>query len=62
MKVYLGGGRKQFIPTPKKNSVRGGLRNDGRNLIDEWVADRNNVGKALYVDNRVSGSESPYSK
>lgn len=53
-KVYLGGGRNQFLPTLKKNSIgEDGLRNDGRNLIDEWLAGRSNAGKAVYVDNKV---------
>lgn len=55
LQVYLGGGLKQFVPNNKKNISFGeaGLRNDGRNLIDEWVSERCNDGKAVYVDNKV---------
>ncbi|GMQ84013.1 MAG: alkaline phosphatase [Gammaproteobacteria bacterium] len=40
--VALGGGRQYFMPEQK------GKRKDGRNLIDEWLATRNN---AAYVWN-----------
>lgn len=53
VKVYLGGGRKHFLSTAKKNSVQAGFRNDGRNLIDEWVSDKRDKGTAIYVDNKV---------
>lgn len=53
LKVILGGGQKQFLPTKKKNSVKGGLRNDERNLIDEWLVERSKIGKSVFVDDRV---------
>lgn len=52
IKVILGGGRNQFLPTKKKNSVKGGFRNDERNLIDEWLAQRSKTGSSVFVDDR----------
>lgn len=51
-KVILGGGRKNFIPTTKQD-VDGeyGLRTDGKDLIEEWIAGRS--GNATYITTSV---------
>jgi alkaline phosphatase len=50
LKVVLGGGRKNLIPkTEKDEEGRPGLRNDGRNIIDEWIKDKSGKGKAKYI-------------
>ncbi|KAG4078186.1 hypothetical protein HA402_002238 [Bradysia odoriphaga] len=55
MQVFLGGGRSRFVPTGKKNSEKkGGLRNDERNLIDEWLAQRSVTGRPVFVNDRKS--------
>jgi alkaline phosphatase len=50
IKVFLGGGRRNFINTTEvDNEGRPGYRTDGRNLINEWVTERNKIGNAKYV-------------
>lgn len=50
MKVILGGGRRGFINTTMQdNEGRSGLRTDGRNLIDEWLEERNKDGDAKFI-------------
>jgi alkaline phosphatase len=50
IKVFLGGGRRNFINTTEvDNEGRPGYRTDGRNLIDEWATERNKIGNAKYV-------------
>lgn len=51
-KVILGGGRKNFIPTTKQDDDGlYGLRTDGKNLIEEWIAGRE--GNATYITTNV---------
>ncbi|KAG4078108.1 hypothetical protein HA402_002159 [Bradysia odoriphaga] len=58
MQVFLGGGQSRFVPTGKKNSEKkGGLRNDERNLIDEWLAQRSVTGRPVFVNDRVNNFE-----
>lgn len=54
LNVVLGGGTREFLPTTVVDA-RGdtGLRTDGRNLINEWLAERGRSGRAAYVDNKV---------
>ncbi|KAG5683693.1 hypothetical protein PVAND_012959 [Polypedilum vanderplanki] len=48
-KVILGGGTRHFLNTTMQNEEgRAGERTDGRNLIDEWLQERNKIGKAKY--------------
>lgn len=50
LKVILGGGRAYFINnTELDDERRPGLRTDGRNLIDEWMAERSKNGNAKFV-------------
>lgn len=50
LKVILGGGRKVFINTTARDDEgRPGLRTDGRNLIDEWLREKQNRGVAKYI-------------
>lgn len=52
-KVILGGGRRQFINnTQMDEEGKVGSRTDGKNLIDEWLVERNKVGKAEYIWNK----------
>lgn len=51
LNVVLGGGRREFLPREVTGGGEG-IRNDGRNLIDEWL--REKEGKGVYVENRVS--------
>lgn len=60
LKVFLGGGRNQFVPTGTRNSSKGGLRNDKRNLIDEWLVQRSLTGKPFFVDDKVDQFESKH--
>ncbi|KAJ6638233.1 Membrane-bound alkaline phosphatase [Pseudolycoriella hygida] len=65
IKVYLGGGGKQLVPTTKNYFNETGLRTDGRNLIEEWILERSKTGKSLYVDDKekllnVNSSEVDY--
>lgn len=47
LNVAFGGGKRHFLP----NTVSGGMRSDGKNLINEFMA-KNSDGKVLYA--RVS--------
>ena len=41
--MILGGGRRHFFPkdlTDIQNANRTGRRSDGRNLVEDWVADK----------------------
>lgn len=42
LNVILGGGRLQLLPSSEQDPESGenGLRNDGRNLIQEWISDK----------------------
>ncbi|KAI0239472.1 Alkaline phosphatase, tissue-nonspecific isozyme [Lamellibrachia satsuma] len=40
IRVVMGGGRREFLP----QSINGGKRNDGRNLIKEWLRKKKNSG------------------
>ncbi|CRK87690.1 CLUMA_CG001481, isoform A [Clunio marinus] len=58
LKVILGCGRRNFINTTAVDEEgRPGLRSDGRNLIDEWLEERNKSGKAIYVGHRQELNE-----
>ncbi|KAG5667737.1 hypothetical protein PVAND_015707 [Polypedilum vanderplanki] len=49
-KVILGCGRREFLNTTERDEENGaGRRTDGRNLINEWLEERNKVGNAQYV-------------
>ncbi|KAG5683698.1 hypothetical protein PVAND_012964 [Polypedilum vanderplanki] len=53
IKVALGGGRRSFLPTSVVDEEgTSGFRQDGRNLINEYLADRSRKGTAKYVWNR----------
>jgi alkaline phosphatase len=50
LKVIFGCGRAQFINnTNVDDEGRSGLRTDGRNVIDEWMAERSKDGEAKFV-------------
>ncbi|XP_072035051.1 alkaline phosphatase-like [Amphiura filiformis] len=52
VKVILGGGRQYFYPndiSDPEYSNRNGNREDGRNLIEEWLASHDNDSTARYV-------------
>lgn len=52
-KVILGGGRRQFInETEVDEENQPGRRTDGKNLINEWLEERNKIGKAEYVTHK----------
>ncbi|CRL01810.1 CLUMA_CG015026, isoform A [Clunio marinus] len=58
VKVILGCGRRSFINTTTVDEEgRPGLRSDARNLIDEWLEERNKNGKAKYVGHRQELNE-----
>ena len=52
----MGGGRSSFMPTSKTdyggNPLLRGIRQDGRNLIDEWRLARAKLGRADFVWNK----------
>ncbi|XP_071785567.1 alkaline phosphatase-like [Asterias amurensis] len=54
--VAMGGGRSSFMPTSKTdyggNPLLRGIRQDGRNLIDEWRLARAKLGRADFVWNK----------
>ncbi|XP_046966050.1 membrane-bound alkaline phosphatase-like [Vanessa cardui] len=52
--VVLGGGRKNFYPTTEKDAQGYfGVRNDGRNLIREWLLKKESLGaRPKYVYNK----------
>lgn len=53
LKVILGGGRRNFITTTTTDEEgTKGVRQDGRNLIKEWVTKRSKLGSAKYVWNK----------
>lgn len=55
LKVVLGGGRREFRDnTMTDEEGVNGYRQDGRDLIAEWLADRSEHGKAAYVWNEQS--------
>lgn len=50
LKVILGCGRRHFInETMHDEEKQQGSRTDGKNLIDEWLDDRNKNGNAKYI-------------
>lgn len=52
LKVIMGGGRREFRDQSMMDEEAGmGYRHDGRNLIDEWLADRSKRGNASFVWN-----------
>ncbi|CAG9810269.1 unnamed protein product [Chironomus riparius] len=52
-KVILGCGRRNFINATVRDEENVlGRRTDGRNLIEEWIQERNQAGKAEYVWHR----------
>lgn len=55
LQVALGGGAREFLPNTYVDA-RGsrGRRTDGRNLINEWIVSKRDVGNALYVNDKVS--------
>lgn len=49
-KVILGGGRRQFINTTEVDEEnQPGARTDGKNLINEWLEERNKIGNAEFI-------------
>lgn len=53
LKVVLGGGRSKFLPkTTVDDEGTMGEREDGKNLIQDWLAQHQNMGKAEYVWNK----------
>ena len=50
LKVIMGCGRRHFLNTTMRDEEgNAGARTDGRNLIDEWITERNKQGRAEYV-------------
>ena len=63
MKVFLGGGRRNFINTNENDDEgRPGLRTDGKNLIDEWVTERSKAGNAKYLWHKQQLDEVDFKK
>lgn len=57
-KVVLGGGRNRMIPSTERDDEGfDGWRTDGKNLIKEWITDRQQNGTAKYVWNNQDLSE-----
>lgn len=67
MQVVFGGGRKNFMPRSEIDSNgNSGYRNDGRNLIREWLVKKESLGiypkyiysrkELLNLDNNKYGS------
>lgn len=53
LKVIMGGGRREFIGTEQRDDEHmPGLRNDKKNLIEEWKTARSQKGNASYVWNK----------
>lgn len=54
IKVILGGGRKKFTPkgVDDPEGGDGGKRDDGKNLIETWINQKQAIGNASYVWNR----------
>lgn len=53
-KVLLGGGSSRLTPSTTLDSLgRTGYREDNRNLIEEWLIERQNNGESAYVNDRV---------
>lgn len=53
LKVILGGGRRHFRnSTVTDEEGANGARTDGRDLIDEWLEERNKQGTAKYVSHK----------
>jgi alkaline phosphatase len=62
-KVILGGGRRQFLNTTMQDEEEVfGQRTDGKNLINEWLNERNKLGKAEYIWNKKQLEELDISK
>lgn len=52
LNVIMGGGRREFLPRIPGDGV--GIRDDGRNLVEEWLQSKRDEGvTGQYVDNRV---------
>lgn len=52
--VLLGGGARELLPNTYVDSLgRSGLRTDNRNLINEWLTERQSEGNAGYVNDKV---------
>lgn len=50
LRVVMGGGRREFRDQSMMDEEgRMGYRHDGRNLIDEWLTDRNKRGNASFI-------------
>lgn len=61
MKVIMGGGRRNFIGRDKLDDEgQPGLRTDGKNLIDEWLRDRNNGSIGKYIWHKKHLNEIDY--
>lgn len=53
LQVALGGGRREFRSTTVTDETGSpGFRGDGRDLIEEWIAERSSRGNASYVWNK----------
>ncbi|XP_071522573.1 alkaline phosphatase-like [Panulirus ornatus] len=54
IKVILGGGRKKFTPKGVRDPEggEGGRRDDGKNLIEMWLRQKQHLGNASYVWHR----------
>lgn len=63
LKVILGGGRREFRDR-KTFDEEGeiGFRNDDRDLIDEWLAQKRNRGNASYIWNNQGLKSIDYAK
>lgn len=49
-KVIMGGGRREFRDTSIKDEEGSpGFRNDGKNLVDDWLASHKQKGQASFV-------------
>ncbi len=63
LRVILGGGRRNFInATDEDEEGSKGYRTDGRNLIDEWLAERNKEGRANYISHKRQLEEIDFEK
>ena len=63
LRVVLGGGRKNFInATETDEEGRPGTRTDGRNLINEWMTERNQKAKAKFIWHKQQLNEIDFDK
>lgn len=63
LKVILGGGRREFRDSKMADEESGnGFRTDGRNLIAEWLSERNRHGNASYVWHKQALQSIEYDK